>query len=184
MAQPVTGMAQRHRAACGQSHAAFGGRCIPAETCRFAALIVALRSKYTRASSPGGGSSLARLVSRAPRPPRHSRHFIHRLLGVPTAFRRPRLGPVNRRAWRWEFRGLRPRCRSEGPHRKDWPALLATSFEARPRREAPGAPGVFPSSSRGRRSRRGWPSRSLPSGTGRGACPRRGFGPAGRDPPR
>ena len=69
------------RAACGQSHAAFGGRCIPAETCRFAALIVALRSKYTRYSS------LARLVSRAPRTPRHSRHFIHRLLedrGRPT----------------------------------------------------------------------------------------------------
>ncbi len=33
-------------------------------------LIVAPRSKYTRASSPGGGSSLARLVSRAPRPHR------------------------------------------------------------------------------------------------------------------
>ena len=59
-------------AACGQNHAAFGGRCIPAETCRFAALIVALRSKYTRASSPGGGSSLARLVSRAPRPHREN----------------------------------------------------------------------------------------------------------------
>ena len=53
-------------AACGQSHAAFGGRCIPAETCRFAALIVALRSKYTRYSS------LARLVSRAPRPHREN----------------------------------------------------------------------------------------------------------------
>ena len=82
------------RAACRQSHAAqfsrwgLGGRCIPAETCRFAALIVALRSKYTRASSPGGGSSLARLVSRTPtgrtgpRPPRRSRHFVHRLLAL------------------------------------------------------------------------------------------------------
>ena len=37
---------------------------------RFAPLIVALRSQYTRASSPGGGSSLTRLVSRAPRPHR------------------------------------------------------------------------------------------------------------------
>ena len=35
-----------------------------------APLIVAFRSKYTRASSPGGGSSLTRLVSRAPRPHR------------------------------------------------------------------------------------------------------------------
>ena len=74
-------------AACGQSHAAFDRRCIPAEPRRFAPLIVALRSKYTRASSPGGGSSLARLVSRTPtgrtgpHRSRYSRHFIHRLLG-------------------------------------------------------------------------------------------------------
>ena len=39
---------------------------------RFAPLVVALRSKYTRASSPGGGSSLTRLVSRAPRPHREN----------------------------------------------------------------------------------------------------------------
>ena len=39
----------------------------PAEPLRFAAFCVAFRSKYTRASSPGGGSSLTRLVSRAPR---------------------------------------------------------------------------------------------------------------------
>ncbi len=39
---------------------------------RCAALIVAFRSQYTRASSPGGGSSLARLVSRAPRPHREN----------------------------------------------------------------------------------------------------------------
>ena len=37
---------------------------------RCAPLIVAFRSKYTRASSPGGGSSLTRLVSRASRPHR------------------------------------------------------------------------------------------------------------------
>ena len=30
---------------------------------------------------------------------------------------------VHGRMKRWEFRGLRPRCRSEGPHRKDWPAF-------------------------------------------------------------
>ena len=52
--------------ACGKAHAAFDGRCIPPESPRFAGLSVALRSKYTRASSPGGGSSLARLVSRNP----------------------------------------------------------------------------------------------------------------------
>ena len=45
---------------------------------RCAPLIVALRSEYTRASSPGGGSSLTRLVSRAPRRPRRSRGFHHR----------------------------------------------------------------------------------------------------------
>ena len=39
---------------------------------RFAPLIVAFRSEYTGASSPGGGSSLTRLVSRAPRRPRRS----------------------------------------------------------------------------------------------------------------
>ncbi len=39
---------------------------------RFAPLIVAFRSEYTRASSPGGGSSLTRLVSRAPRPHREN----------------------------------------------------------------------------------------------------------------
>ena len=51
---------------------------------RFAPLIVAFRSKYTRASSPGGGSSLTRLVSRTPTGrtgrSRRSRGFHHRLL--------------------------------------------------------------------------------------------------------
>ncbi len=52
---------------------------------RCAPLIVAFRSQYTRASSPGGGSSLTRLVSQAPRPhretgqPRRSPGFHHRL---------------------------------------------------------------------------------------------------------
>ena len=50
---------------------------------RFAPLIVAFRWEYTRASSPGGGSSLARLVSRAPRPSRCSRGFHHRLFTAP-----------------------------------------------------------------------------------------------------
>ena len=57
-------------AACGKTHAAFDRRSIPAEPRRVAALCVAFRSKYTRASSPGGGSSLTRLVGRAPRPHR------------------------------------------------------------------------------------------------------------------
>ena len=60
----------------GQSRAAFDGRSIPPEPGRYAALIVAFRSKYTRYSS------LTRLVSRASRPPRRSRHFIHRLLSL------------------------------------------------------------------------------------------------------
>ena len=60
--------------ACGETQAAFGRRSIPAEPRRFAPLIVAFRSKYTRYSS------LTRLVSRAPRRPRRSRGFHHRLL--------------------------------------------------------------------------------------------------------
>ena len=66
--------------ACGKTHAAFGRRCIPTEPLRFAPFFVAFRSKYTRASSPGGGSSLTRLVGRAPHRPRRSREFHHRLL--------------------------------------------------------------------------------------------------------
>ena len=62
--------------ACGKTHPAFDGRSIPAEPPRFAVLCVALRSKYTRYSS------LARLVSRAPRPSRRSRGFHHRLLSA------------------------------------------------------------------------------------------------------
>ena len=62
--------------ACGETHAAFERRCIPAEPRRFAALCVALRSKYTRYSS------LARLVSRAPHRSRRSREFHHRLLAA------------------------------------------------------------------------------------------------------
>ena len=77
--------------ACGETQAAQFSRwglerlCIPAEppphreNWRYAALGVAFRSKYTRASSPGGGSSLTRLVSRAPRRSRRSPGFHHRL---------------------------------------------------------------------------------------------------------
>ena len=51
-------------------------------------------------------SPLPRMAQPATRmAPRHAR--------VRTAFRRPRLGPDNRRALEREFRGLRPRCRSE-----------------------------------------------------------------------
>ena len=59
-------------AACGETHAAFERRSIPPEppphreNWRFAALIVAFRSEYTRYSS------LTRLVSRAPRPHREN----------------------------------------------------------------------------------------------------------------
>ena len=44
------------------------------------------------------------------------RHPRHR-----TAFRHPRMGPHNGRAWRWDFRGLRPRCRSED--RRSYPGI-------------------------------------------------------------
>ena len=67
----------RNSTACDKTHAAFDGRCIPAEPPRFAALCVAFRSKYTRYSS------LTRLVSRAPRPSRRSRGFHHRLFVIP-----------------------------------------------------------------------------------------------------
>ena len=76
--------------ACGKTHTAFDRRSIPAKqpvmkparrsagdpsrlTRRCAPLIVAFRSKYTRYSS------LTRLVSHAPRRPRRSRGFHHRL---------------------------------------------------------------------------------------------------------
>ena len=78
--------------ACGKSHAAFERRCIPPEPRLFEALCVAFRSKYTRYSS------LTRLVSRAPRRSRCSRHFLHRLLNAASARRRGRLGaPVSDR---------------------------------------------------------------------------------------
>ena len=59
----------------------------------------------------------------------------------------PRSGPRNNLAWRWEFRGRRPRCRCERPHRENWPALLARLLEgvARPVGRMP---------ARGRRSKR------------------------------
>ena len=47
--------------------------------------------------------------------------------------RRPVWGPGYGRTWQREFRGLRPRCRSEGPHRENCPALL---FRHRSRRGA------------------------------------------------
>ena len=93
--QPRRSREFHHRllTACGETQMAqfsrwgLERRCIPAEpnpphreNWRFAALGVAFRSKYTRASSPGGGSSLTRLVSRAPRRSRRSPGFHHRLL--------------------------------------------------------------------------------------------------------
>ncbi len=57
---------------CGETQAAqfsrwgLARRSIPAEPLRFAPFFVAFRSKYTRAGSPGGGSSLTRFVSRTP----------------------------------------------------------------------------------------------------------------------
>ena len=63
-------------AAGGKTRAAFERRCIPAEPRRFAPLIVAFRSEYTRYSS------LTRLVSRAPHRSRRSREFHHRLLAA------------------------------------------------------------------------------------------------------
>ena len=67
------------RAARGQSHAAqfsrwgLKRRCIPAKQPVM---------KPTRPGSPGGGSSLTRLVSRAPRRSRRSPGFHHRLLAL------------------------------------------------------------------------------------------------------
>ena len=77
--------------ACGETQAAFGRRSIPAEPRRFAPLIVAFRSKYTRYSS------LTRLVSRAPHRPRRSPWFHHRLLPRTSCSSRPRgMRPIPR----------------------------------------------------------------------------------------
>ncbi len=98
-----------------------GQRSIPSEPRRFAPLIVAFRSEYTRASSPGGGSSLTRLVSRAPPRPRRSRGFHHRLFTAPLrgALRCASVEIHPGQFSRW---GLLPRAPCQpGPHREDWP---------------------------------------------------------------
>ena len=102
--------------ACGKTHTAFDRRSIPAEPRRFAPLIVAFRSKYTRASSPGGGSSLTRLVSRTPTGrtgrARRSPGFHHRLL-APRIRRMQGAGVLFRRV---------ARCRVLAPRGDSLPA--------------------------------------------------------------
>ena len=120
-----------HRqAACRQSPVAFERRCIPAELPRSARLIVALRSKYTRASSPGGGSSLARLVSRAPRP-----HREDWPLSALTPLRPQAAGGAKRCALRAtlfrEERKLRPAPHPRGASRRE--LTLADSRHPLPR---------------------------------------------------
>ncbi len=120
--------------ACGKSHAAFERRCIPAETGRCAALIVAFRSEYTRYSS------LTRLVSRAPHRSRCSRHFLHRLLTAcgetHAAFGRRSI-PAEPRRFAPLIVALRSKytryssltrlvSRAPRPHREDWPASALT----------------------------------------------------------
>ena len=97
-----------------ETHAAFGRRSIPAEPRRCAPLIVAFRSKYTRYSS------LTRLVSRAPRRPRRSPGFHHRLL---TASLRAahRCVSVEIHPGQFSRWGLLPHapCQPD-PHRENW----------------------------------------------------------------
>ena len=92
-----------------ETHAAFGRRSIPAEPRRFAPLIVAFRSKYTRASSPSGAPPSRALSAGRLAPTgrtgrsRRSRGFHHRLLGQPRTRRPPapprtRLSGASRRA--------------------------------------------------------------------------------------
>ena len=50
--------------------------------------------------------------------------MAQRRRGVRKAFRRPRLGLVHHLAWRWEFRGLWPRCRSEDRRSQPHPRVL------------------------------------------------------------
>ncbi len=98
-----------------ETHAAFGQRSIPSEPRRFAPLIVAFRSEYTRYSS------LTRLVSRAPPRPRRSRGFHHRLFTAPLrgALRCASVEIHPGQFSRWE---LLPRAPCQpGPHREDWP---------------------------------------------------------------
>ena len=83
----------------------------------------------TRPSSPGGGSSLARLVSRAPRPrranwrPRRSRGFHHRLLAGISHTHRRRKGSTRRSTTAgttWNA-GLRPAQPAKGGRREGLP---------------------------------------------------------------
>ena len=113
--------AGEHSTAGGGTHAAFGRRSIPAEPRRFAPLIVAFRSKYTRYSS------LTRLVSRAPHRPRRSPGFHHRLLKIgikDLAVLRGRLAP----------RALGLVMEWAAMHQSE----LLTAWERAERQEAPG----------------------------------------------
>ncbi len=93
---------------------------------RCAPLVVAFRSKYTRASSPGGGSSLTRLVSRtptgrtAPPRPRRSRGFHHRLFTASLRAAR-RCVSVEIHPGQFSRWGLLPHapCQPD-PHRENW----------------------------------------------------------------
>ena len=87
---------------------------------RFAPLIVAFQSEYTRYSS------LARLVSRAPRRPRRSRGFHHRLFTAPLR--------VAHRCASVEIHQvflLRAPCQPD-PHRENWALPTSALTSLRP----------------------------------------------------
>ncbi len=157
--------------ACGKTHAAQFSRWgldrrspvlpvgAPAEPLRFAAFGVAFRSKYTRASSPGGGSSLTRLVSRAPRPHREDWPASALTWVSPQAVNTTCGKERQERNDRDEIgRQARPTGRADRADRQGGPADRAAGRADRPDRQTgpkpPYRPGRSPSTcpKRGRRS--------------------------------
>ena len=141
--------------ACGETQAAqfsrwgLERRCIPPEPCRFAALCVAFRSKYTRYSS------LTRLVSRAPHRSRRSPGFHHRL---PTSFISAILARTAMRRDRAPHRSLDSRW-MKSRERRGRPGFCHRSGGSRPARSfSPARAGLRPGRRRPRRA---------PAGSGR-----------------
>ena len=101
-----------------------GQRCIPAEPPVM---------KPTRASSPGGGSSLTRLASRAPHRPRRSRGFHHRLFTTPlcSVLRCVSVEIHSGQFSRWGLLPHAPCQPRASPPPGDWPASVLTSLYPR-----------------------------------------------------
>ena len=99
-----------------------------------------MATRFIEVQLYGPGASQGRRTPRGPRPPALPGGAALTLTGCRVigagfalprdAGRRPAFQavPAILLGQRWEFRGLRPRCRSEGPHRENWPALPGVPY--------------------------------------------------------